>query len=258
MSECIKINNVHFSYGDELVLNGVSSVLEQRGVHSLFGPNGSGKTTLLKCLAGLLRPQKGTILLSGQSIKKMTAKQISRKIAYVSQTHDVSFPFTVFEVVLMGRTPHLGGVGAGPSGHDKSVAKQALESVGIKELAKKPFTELSGGQQQMTLIARALAQDTPIIILDEPTSALDFKNQLLVWNTLRTLSDKGKTIIVCTHDPNHVFWFSDTVTVLKEGDIIGQGDAKELLTNNLLTSLYGEVCKVENGLVRPIQCAIAK
>ncbi|MEG1108971.1 MAG: ABC transporter ATP-binding protein, partial [Oscillospiraceae bacterium] len=238
MNGSICFENIHFAYGDEQVLNGVTAAIEEKGIHSLFGPNGSGKTTLLKCLAGLLRPQRGKILVCGQDMCHQSAKQISRKIAYVPQEYSLSFPFSVFEVVLMGRTPHLGGLGGGPSGHDRDETKLALESVGISDLSKKPFTELSGGQRQLALVARALAQDTPIIILDEPTSALDFKNQLLVWNTLRALKEKGKTIIVCTHDPNHVLWFSDTVTVLQNGNIVGQGKAEKLITNRLLSELY--------------------
>lgn len=252
MSDKITIENVCFSYkaGYE-VLSGVSTEFSSGGIHCLFGPNGSGKTTLLRCLAGLLKPESGTISLLGNKLNAMTAREISRTVAYVPQEHSISFPFTVFEMALMGRNPYLGAIGSGPSEADKLIVKEALKSVGIEALADKAFTELSGGQKQMTMIARALAQDTPVIILDEPTSALDFKNQISTWKMLKMLRDRGKTIIVCTHDPNHVLWFSDSVTILKEGTIVAEGSPKTLITDELLTMLYGDICKVSDGFVRP-------
>jgi iron complex transport system ATP-binding protein len=126
-----------------------------------------------------------------------------------------------------------------------------MESIGIEHIAAQPYTELSGGQRQMVLIARALAQDTGLIILDEPTSSLDFKNQIKVWKTLNALKETNKTIVVCTHDPNHVLWFCSQVLVLHHGRVMAAGDTKETITRALLEQLYGPVCKVHSGIVTP-------
>lgn len=253
MKHAIIFQNMSFSYDRVQVLRSVSGEISPGGITALFGPNGSGKTTLLKCLAGLLPVKQGNIAILDHNIKKLSAKAIGRLIAYVPQEHSVSFPFSVEEVVLMGRTPHLGGV-MGPRREDTLIAYSAIESIGIDSLTKQPYTELSGGQRQMVLIARALAQDSPIIILDEPTSALDFKNQLRVWSMMRKLKENGKTIVACTHDPNHVLWFCDQVFVLNEGTILANGVAEEILSKQMLRTLYGDVCQVDNGIIKPKPC----
>lgn len=254
MNGNIKIENLRFSYktGPE-ILKRANAEFSSGGIHCLFGPNGSGKTTLMRCLAGLLHPESGNIYIFGHNINAMSAREISKLIAYVPQEHSISFPFTVFEMALMGRNPYLGAIGQNPTEADKLIVKEALKTAGIESIADKPFTELSGGQKQMTIIARALVQDTPIIILDEPTSALDFKNQIVTWKTLKTLRDNGKTIIVCTHDPNHVLWFSDSVTILKDGEIVADGAPQALITDKLLAVLYGDICKVSDGFVMPAE-----
>lgn len=250
MKHAIIFENMSFAYDRVQVLRGVSGKISPGGITALFGPNGSGKTTLLKCLAGLLPIKQGNITLLDHNILNRSAKAIGRLIAYVPQEHSVSFPFSVEEVVLMGRTPHLGGV-MGPRREDMLIARSAIESIGIDSLIKQPYTDLSGGQRQMVLIARALAQDTPIIILDEPTSALDFKNQLRVWGMMRKLKEDGKTIVACTHDPNHVLWFCDQVIVLNEGMILANGVAEEILSEQMLGTLYGDVCQVDKGMIKP-------
>lgn len=250
MNSVLSFEDLHFSYDRQEILHGVSGSIAPGGIHALFGPNGSGKTTLLKCLAGIYAPQTGSITVGGQKMEKLGARQRSRLICYVPQEHAVSFAYTVEEVVLMGRTPHLGGV-SGPRQEDVELARQAMERVGILELAQQAYTQLSGGQRQLVLIARALAQGSGVMILDEPTSALDFKNQLTVWQTLRELRQSGKTILVCTHDPNHVLWFCDQVLVLREGHLAAQGAVSALLTDELLESLYGPVCTMSGGMIRP-------
>ena len=250
MNEMIFFKQLTFAYEGQEVLYGVTASIASGGIHALFGPNGSGKTTLLKCLAGILRPQSGKIFLEKRDIRQMTAKERGREICYVPQEHQVSFPYSVEEIVLMGRTPHLGGI-SGPAKRDVGRARQAIQLVGIEEIATKAYTELSGGQRQLVLIARALAQDSPLMILDEPTSALDFKNQLKVWEVLQSLKGSGRTILVCTHDPNHVLWFCDEVVVLHQGQIIAQGPSAQLMTDQLLTQLYGPVCFVRDNAVHP-------
>ncbi len=246
--------DVRFSYGSCQVLHGVSAQVSRGKITALFGPNGSGKTTLLKCLAGLARPASGIILAEGTNIFSVGAKRVSKLVSYVPQEHAVSFGFTVEEVILMGRTPYLGGL-ASPSAADYAAAQQAVEAVHLQDIAHKPYTELSGGQRQLVLIARALSQATPIMIMDEPTSALDFRNQLLVWEQLQALRDQGKTILVCTHDPNHVMWFCDDVLVLQSGRILQAGSTRQLMTKDLLCQLYGPICSIQNNAVIPQGCS---
>ena len=246
----IHFENLHFSYDETEILHGVSADLPAGDIYALFGPNGSGKTTLLKCLAGLMKPQKGEIAICGQAMCKAKPREVSRLLSYVPQEHQLSFPFSVREIVLMGRTPHLGGV-RGPKAEDVQMAEAAITQVGISELSERPYTQLSGGQRQLVMIARALAQDTPVVILDEPTSALDFKNQIHIWKMLSMLKEQGKTVIVCTHDPNHVLWFCDTVLVLCQGRLLRQGPVREVMVNELLNQLYGDICEMSGNTVRP-------
>lgn len=250
MSTEIQIKQVRFSYDKEYILKGIDAEFHGAGMYAVFGPNGSGKSTLLKCCSGIMIPQKGTIELQGKSLNQMTNKERSRQIAYVPQEHRMSFPFTVEEVVLMGRTPHLGGLG-NPSKEDAAAAHKAMERIGILDLRADAYTNLSGGQRQLVLLARALAQDTPVIILDEPTSALDFKNQLRVYTLLRELAEKGKMVIACTHDPNHVKWFCDKALILKDGEVLCQGEVKDTLTEECLKELYGNICELKDGMIVP-------
>ena len=247
----LSVEALNFSYGKEKILNKVSFSIDSPGVHALFGPNASGKTTLLKCLIALMRPGSGEIKILGENINNRSERFISRIVSYVPQSHHLYFPFTVFEMILMGRTPHLKGVSFGPSEEDVTIAKESIKEIGIDSISRKYFTELSGGQQQMTLIARALTQKTDVIILDEPTSALDFKNQINVWNILKKLSKNGKSVIICTHDPNYVMWFADTVTIMKNGSILSSGPPKDVMTNSCLHDLYGDICLNDNGFIRP-------
>lgn len=246
----IHFENLHFSYDAAEILRGISADLPAGDIYALFGPNGSGKTTLLKCLAGLLRPQMGDISICGSTLRRCGPREISRLLSYVPQEHPLAFPFSVHEIVLMGRTPHLGGV-RGPKADDVRMADAAIAQVGIADLADRPYTQLSGGQRQLVMIARALAQDTPVIILDEPTSALDFKNQIHIWKILSMLKTQGKTVIVCTHDPNHVLWFCDSVLVLCQGRLLRQGDVRTVMTDTLLHQLYGSICEITANTVKP-------
>lgn len=242
MKNVISVKNLYFDYDCNEVIKGISVDINESQLYALFGPNGSGKTTLLKCITGLLKYKRGSIKVMDREINKLSPKELSLLISYVPQDHKLSFPFTVEEVVLMGRTPHLGGI-LGPKDEDIQYANKAMDIIGIKDIANRRYTELSGGQRQLVLLARAMAQDTPIMVLDEPTSALDFKNQINVWNTLKDLRKYNKTIITCTHDPNHVAWFCDSVVVLNHGLVIKNGTTSEVLTDDVLSKLYGDICK---------------
>ena len=250
------IQDVEFSYEKKKILKGIRADFRGAGVYGIFGPNGSGKSTLLKCCSGILKPERGSILVQNRAVNSLSCQERSRLIACVPQEHRLSFPFTVEEVILMGRTPYLGGI-RGPKGEDREMAWSAMEEIGIAELSGRPYTQLSGGQRQLVLMGRALAQDTPVLILDEPTSALDFKNQMKVFEILRTLAAKGKLILACTHDPNHVKWFCDQVLILKEGEVMARGAVSDTLTQPCLESLYGQICQLQNDVIIPKRNACA-
>jgi len=240
----LAIRELSFAY-DHPVLDRVGFALQPQQLCALFGPNGTGKTTLYRCILGLLRPGPGgTIELDGVPTDSMPRAALARRIAYVPQEHSPPFPYLVKEMVLMGRTPHLGGV-FGPSRADRSAAFAALEMIGISDLADRSYTSLSGGQRQLVLLARALAQDADILLLDEPTASLDFGNQLLLWRTIRRLTANGKTALICTHDPNHVLWFCDRVVVLgRDGQLQGVGTPDQIIEADLVERLYGPVASL--------------
>ncbi len=243
----LSVKNLYYSYGDVDVLKNVTFDVEKQQLCALFGPNGTGKSTLFKCITKLLDiKKKGEIFIDDKNIAKMPMNEVAKIITHVAQEHKPSFPYKVKEVVMMGRTPHLGGV-FGPNSRDVEITIKAMEMAGVVHLAERIYTDLSGGQRQLVLIARAFAQDTDMLLLDEPTSALDFKNQLVLWNTIRNNTDQGKTMLVCTHDPNHILWFCDSVIVLgKEGKIIAQGKPTDVLCKELLQEIYGDLCEVKS------------
>jgi iron complex transport system ATP-binding protein len=241
----LMVQDLSFSFPGIPVLNNVSFFVPPRQLVALFGPNGTGKTTLYRCILRLLETEPGgCITIGGHDTSAMSVRDLARRVAYVPQEHEPPFPFLVQEMVLMGRTPHLGGV-FGPTRSDRERAMNALEQIGIADLAKRSYTTLSGGQRQLVLLARALAQDAELFLLDEPTASLDFGNQLLLWRTIRHLTRSGRTALICTHDPNHVLWFCDRVLVLgRDGMIVTTGTPQEVITDELVEHLYGPVCAV--------------
>lgn len=237
----LQVNLLSFQYGHHEVFRDISFSLKEGELCAILGVNGSGKSTLFKCCMGFLQPSSGQITLQNQSIKKLKTSEIAKKVSYVPQEHPMTFPYLVREMVLMGRTTHISNFFK-ISDEDYSKASDALKSLSLEDLADKSFTQLSGGQRQMVLIARAIAQETPLMLLDEPTSSLDFKNQLLIWKTLLRLKTLGKSIFVCTHDPNHVLWFCDRVLVMDGHKLIADGHPYEVLNDQVLNQIYGPVC----------------
>ncbi|MDO4796220.1 MAG: ABC transporter ATP-binding protein [Brachymonas sp.] len=237
------VENLAFSYGSTPIFSGVNFAVQKGRLCGLFGPNGSGKSTLFKCCLGLLKAGSGNVRLAGQEVSALSVGRMAQLVAYVPQDHVPPFPFLAREIVLMGRAPHFGGV-FGLKKQDWQIAHDALSRLGIAHLADKVYTKLSGGQRQLVLIARALAQQTPFIMLDEPTSSLDFKNQLLIWKTLRSIVAEGTTVFACAHDPNHVLWFCDDLVVINQGTVAAAGKAQDVLNQGLLQTLYGDVCSV--------------
>ncbi|MFR5932763.1 MAG: ABC transporter ATP-binding protein [Oscillospiraceae bacterium] len=205
---------------------------------SLLGPNGVGKSTLLNCICGLLKPQCGEIALCGRDISKETRKNIAQKIAYVPQKTSVSFDYSVKKFVVMGRTAHMNLIST-PSREDYDRANEAMEELALSELADRPISELSGGEQQKACIARALVQTPKLIVLDEPTSALDFGNQIKVLKLIRKLSDSGYAILMTTHNPDHCIMLGGKVAILDKTGSLEIGNHEAILTETKLSKVYG-------------------
>lgn len=211
--------------------------LEPGEAVALLGPNGGGKTTLLKTLLGLLAPLAGRVELDGQDLHRLQPAQRARALGYVPQAHAGVFAFSVRDVVMMGRTAHQ-GMFARPSAADRTAVDAALASLDLQALTARPYTMISGGERQMVLIARALAQQPGFIILDEPTASLDFGNQGKVLRRIRTLAQSGLGIVFSTHDPNHALRFADRVILLGEGTVLADGPAESVLERKALEALY--------------------
>ena len=234
----IKAKSLSFGYVDTEVLKSLNFSVNKGEIFSILGPNGSGKTTLIKCINRILKPKKGVVLIEGRDVKKITEKQIARRISSVPQIHRSIFPFTVLDVVLMGRNPYIDQFSS-PSLEDTKIALKVLKEVGVYHLKERPYTEISGGEMQLVLIARALAQEPKVLLLDEPTSHLDFRNQILVLEVLKRLSlEKKLTIIISMHDPNYTMMYSDRVMLLSRGRILNIGAPPEVITKINLKRLY--------------------
>ena len=241
----LKVDNLSFGYGNGArILNDVSFHVPTGRICGLFGPNGCGKTTLFKCCLKFLNYSKGSVTVDGRDVKKCSIRDMARRVSYVPQEHKPPFPYLVKDVVLMGRTPHLKGL-FGVSKKHKQKAYEAMELIGITELADRSYSSLSGGQRQLVLIARAAAQETPLLFLDEPTSALDFSNQIKILRILRRIAAGGTTIVACTHDPNHVLWFCDEVVVMGPQNLVARGEPKNIISEKVLDRIYEDVCSVE-------------
>jgi len=233
-----------FGYGAKAVGRDVDLEVRAGEVVCLLGPNGSGKTTLFKTILGLLPAQAGEVFVDGVAMGQLTRPEIARRVAYVPQAHAAHFPFRVIDMVVMGRTAHL-GLFATPSHEDRRRALGALTTLGIGELADIEYTRISGGQRQLALIARALAQDAPAIVMDEPTASLDFGNQVTVLAEVKRLAGLGLAVLLSTHDPDHAFSISHRVALLDAGRLIAQGSPHEVLTPARLLDVYGVTVAVE-------------
>ncbi|HEV8465160.1 MAG TPA: ABC transporter ATP-binding protein [Pseudolabrys sp.] len=224
-------------YPDRTVGSGLDVALSTGEVLALLGPNGGGKTTLLKTLLGLLKPKAGEVRLGGKPLDNYSIRERARVVAYVPQVHISTFAFTVETVVLMGRTAH-GSLFSRPSGQDRAVAQAALARFGIAALASRPYTMISGGERQLVLLARALAQEPQFIVLDEPTASLDFGNQGKVMREIRALAKSGHGVLFTTHDPNHALRAADRAYLLREGTRIADGPVATVLNREQLEALY--------------------
>lgn len=237
LTPLIEIKNLHFSYKKNSVLKGVQFRMQKGEVVSLLGPNGCGKSTLIRLVLRLLEG-RGEIKLHGRDLKSYSHKEIAEHIAYIPQYHNVPFNYTVLEMVLMGRVSKLGIFGAS-SKNDEAKALDALKRVGIAELASRPFGQLSGGQKQLVLLARALAQEVNFFIMDEPVNGLDYGNQIRLLELIASLASEGYTFLKTTHYPDHALLVSSRVVVLNEGKIVADGLPENVINASMIQEIYG-------------------
>jgi iron complex transport system ATP-binding protein len=240
MSKLLEARDLDYAYNDGLlVLRGVSLTADPGCMTAVIGANGSGKSTLIRMLAGLLRPRAGTITLDGVLLKDWESRLRARQIAYVPQSTTTAFPFQVIDIVLSGRTPHA------PRFHfesreDAEKAMHALESAGAAHLADRAFTSLSGGERQMVILARALAQEPRLLLLDEPSSSLDLKHRADLIRTLARLRETRRlSVIMITHDLQLTGSF-DRLVAMRCGEIAASGSPEEVLRDHLLREVYGD------------------
>ncbi len=234
----IKVKNLSFGYEKSLILKEICFNLTKSCVCTILGPNGCGKTTLLKLLDKLLKPLKGSINVFEEDLNNLTLRDIAKRIAYLPQESNVSFSYTVFDVVLSGRA-HNVGMFFQPKPEDKQKAIQSLKILGIEHLKNKTYAQLSGGQKRLVLIARALTQEAKVMLFDEPTNHLDFSNQFSILALIKKLTyAHNRTSILTLHDPNLAALFSDLVIMVKKGEILAFGKTSDVLTKENLSKLY--------------------
>lgn len=245
----LKVREVQFSYRSEPVLKDVCLEVREGEVVGLVGPNGSGKTTLLKCIGRILKPTKGVILLNGNELGKVSSKELARILGYVPQSSPGSFPLTVFESVLLGRRPYIRWK---LSRRDKEIVHNTLRLMELDKLALRMFGELSGGERQKVLIARALAQEPEVLLLDEPTSNLDLRHQIEVLQLIADIvREKRLSAIMAIHDLNLASMFSDKIIMLKEGRIYAAGRGEEVLNPDNIWEVYGVRVTISYDSGRP-------
>ncbi len=234
----LEVKNLKFGYNRETILKDVSFNIEKGKFISIIGPNGSGKSTLLKNLNGIYTPSGGKVTVDSIDINRIKTKELAKKIALVPQNTIIDYEFTVEDIVLMGRHPYKGRFQR-EDDNDYEIVKEALEMTNTFHLKDRIITEISGGERQRVIIAKALAQNPSIILLDEPTSHLDINHQIEILNLLRKLNqEKGTTIVVVIHDINLASRYSDKIIMLNEGEIIGIGRPEEVITKENIEFAY--------------------
>lgn len=231
----MKVNNLTCGYEGKNILENISFSIGEGELWCILGPNGVGKTTLFKTILGLLKSKGGDILIQDKEISKWKQRDLSKIIAYVPQVHVPPFPFKVMEVIIMGRNPHFSGK---ISDRDLNIVEDAIDLLDIGYLKDTPYTEISGGERQLVLIARAIAQEASILILDEPASNLDFGNQIKVIEHLRELVKRGKTVIMTSHFPDNAFLPECNLILLGRDRFFKVGKGNQVLTEDILKNIY--------------------
>jgi len=234
----LEVRDLAFGFPGRTIGRDIGFTLGAGEVMCVLGPNGGGKTTLFRTLLGLLPRHAGSILVGSDPLESLSRGEIARRIGYVPQGHAAYFAFTVREFVLMGRTAHMGAL-ASPARNDVRVAERALESLELSPLADRPVTQISGGERQLALVARALAQEPKLLVMDEPTASLDFGNQVRVLDRISKLSEKGISILFSSHHPDHAFLSAGRALLLAEGRALAIGTPQEVIRADTLERLYG-------------------
>lgn len=243
---CIKfkIKNATFSYdGKRTIFENISFSIEKGDILCILGQNGCGKSTLLRCLCNLYKLNAGNIYIDDKDIVSYSPANLAKKIGFIPQMHTPSFPYSVLQIVMMGRTAHL-NMFSNPSKKDYEIAQKAIKTMHLEHIMHKPYTELSGGQMQLVLMARVLAQGPDILLLDEPTSHLDISNQLYTIKMVKKLSQRGFTIIMTSHFPDHTFLSYGKVGIMKDKRLLDIGLADDVVTDRNLEEIYGIPFKI--------------
>ncbi|MDD4312293.1 MAG: ABC transporter ATP-binding protein [Eubacteriales bacterium] len=251
----IEIVHLSFAYSLRNVLRDVSLCADEGQLLAVLGPNGVGKTTLFRCILGLQPHYRGTICVDGEDAHAFTPRELAHKIAYIPQTHGIAFSYCVLDMVLMGTTHQVSAMGV-PGKKELDAANAALDKLGIQHLKNHNFSKLSGGEQQLVLIARALAQNAKTLLMDEPTASLDYGNQSLVLRQVRKLADDGYTILLSTHNPQHALWYADRAVALLDGTIAAFGSPNDVVDAALIEKLYGVTVRLidtaQGALISPV------
>jgi iron complex transport system ATP-binding protein len=253
----LKVTGLYFNYNGAQVLEGIGANVAKGRVLSIVGPNGAGKSTLLKCIAQILKPAAGTVVIDGGDTAGMPRRELAKHLGYVPQGMPAGFPATVFETVLAGRRPYIAWR---PSRDDLERTAKTIDEMNLVDLAMRDMDQISGGQAQKVLLARALAQDTRYLLLDEPTSNLDLRHQLEMLELIITLAKrKDMGVLMAMHDLNLSARFSDTILMLHQGRIFCSGTASDVMTPENIREVYGVEAAVrqENGYlqIQPLRCA---
>ncbi|MBQ6501082.1 MAG: ABC transporter ATP-binding protein [Mogibacterium sp.] len=241
MSEIIyEVENISFRYPgyERDVLNGASISLHKGEILCILGPNGAGKTTLLSCMAGLLKPFAGTIRLCGRDLTGMSEKETARLVGFVPQMHVPSFDYRVIDFVLMGRAPHT-GLFSRPTAAEEQQCMEVLENMGLAHIAEKSYLDISGGERQQLLIARAIIQSPEAILFDEPTAHLDYGNQHRTLSRIKQMASEGYSVVITTHNPDHALLLGDQAAIVSEDGTVTQGATSDILTEEILSEVYG-------------------
>lgn len=250
MSICVE--DLSFSYGEHEVLKGVSFAAEYGEFLSVLGPNGAGKSTLFRCMLGLMPPLQGRTLIGGRDVAGMSAAELARSIAYIPQSHSPVFNYSVLDVVLMGTTAQLGKF-ASPGKEQREQALELLDTLHIADLRHRGYRNISGGERQLVLIARAMAQQAKILIMDEPSANLDFGNRIRVMQTVKDLAARGYCVIQSTHDPDQAYRYSDKILAMLDGAVLAFGSPQETVCDAVISKLYGvpvELCSLRDDRIR--------
>ena len=241
----IELQHIGVDYGDHTILNAIDATLAPGRITAVMGPNGCGKTTLLRCIGGLLQPSRGQVTIDGQPVSSFAAKALAQRVAFVRQQLQTDFEFSAFETVLMGRNPYQHRL-QNESREDWDIVERCMRQTGTWELRFAKPAQMSGGELQRVMIARALAQETPLLLMDEPVSNLDIAHQIEI---MRLLRQAGKTTVIVIHDLNLALRFCDDVLLLHGGDLLFHGPISEGLTSDRIRTVYGVETHLADGQV---------